>query len=99
MRVTFSPLAERDLEAIGDYIAADHPSRALAFIARLRQHCADLARAPKGYRLRPELGPGIRSCAFNRYVLFFTVGRSSLTVVRILHGAMDIPAQFPVEPE
>ena len=36
MRVTISPLAERDLETIGDYIAADNPSRALSFIAELR---------------------------------------------------------------
>ena len=36
MRVTLSPLAERDLEGIGDYIAADNPPRALSLIAELR---------------------------------------------------------------
>jgi plasmid stabilization system protein ParE len=36
MRVTLSALTERDLEAIGDYIADDNPSRALSFIAELR---------------------------------------------------------------
>lgn len=99
MRVTISPLAERDLEAICDYIAADDPARALGFVARLRLQCATLAQAPRGYRLRPELGAGIRSCAFGRYVLFFTVTKTRLTIVRVLHGAMDIPAQFPAEPE
>ena len=33
MRVDISPLAERDLETIGDYIAHDNPPRALSFVA------------------------------------------------------------------
>ncbi len=99
MRVTLSPLAERDLEAIGDYIAAEDPVRAMQFIDRLRAQCAALAKAPKGYRLRPELGPDIRSCACGSYVLFFNVGKTRRTVVRILHGATDIPARFPAGPE
>lgn len=32
MRLTRTPLAEQDLEAIGDYIAADNPTRAVSFI-------------------------------------------------------------------
>lgn len=97
MRSIVSPLAERDLEAIGDHIARDDPARALRFIARLRQQCADLARAPRGYGLRPELGAGIRSCVCGRCVLSFRVTTSRLTIARILHGAMDIPAHFPDE--
>jgi len=95
MRVTLSPLAERDLEAIGDYIAEDNPSRALSFIAELRAQCATIAKAPQAYRARPELGEGLRSCAHGNYVIFFTVTKARLTIVRVLHGAMDIAAQFP----
>lgn len=94
MRVTLSPLAERDLEAIGDYIADDNPSRALSFIAELRTQCATIAIAPQAYRVRPELGEGIRSCAHGNYLIFFTATKARLTIVRVLHGAMDIPAQF-----
>jgi plasmid stabilization system protein ParE len=52
MRVTLSRLAERDLEAIGDYIAADNPPRALSFftvmkarvtIVRILQGAMDIA--------------------------------------------------------
>jgi toxin ParE1/3/4 len=99
MRVTLSPQAERDLEAIGDYIAADNPPRAVSFIAALRAQCAAMAKAPLAYRTRPELGAGIRSCAHGNYVIFFTATKSRLNIVRILHGAMDIPAQFGGEPE
>lgn len=53
MRVEISPLAERDLESIGDYIAEDNPVRALRFVAELRtslrQNCqgaAVISRSP-----------------------------------------------------
>ena len=95
MRVVVSPLAERDLEAIGDYIAEDNPARALTFVAELRTQCAVIANAPQACRARPELGAGIRSRAHGNYVIFFTATKARLTIVRVLHGAMDIPAQFP----
>lgn len=94
MRVDISPLAERDLEAIGDYIADDNPPRALTFVAELRTLCATVARAPQAYRARPELGEGIRSCAHGNYVIFFTATKARLRIVRVLQGAMDIAAQF-----
>jgi toxin ParE1/3/4 len=72
VRVTISPLAERDLEAIGDYIADDNPARAVSFVAELRDHCNTIARMPGAYRLRPELGKGVRSCAHGDYVIFLT---------------------------
>lgn len=99
MRVVISPLAERDLEAIGDYIADDNPSRALSFVAELRSQCATIAKAPQAYRVRPELGEGIRSCAHGNYMIFFTASKARLTIVRVLHGAMDILAQFGSTPE
>jgi toxin ParE1/3/4 len=95
MRVTVSPLAERDLEAIADYIAEDNPLRALTFIEEMRAQCEKIARAPQAYRARPELAAGLRSCAHGNYVIFFIGTRTHLTVVRVLHGSMDIPAHFP----
>lgn len=94
MRLAFTPLAEHDLEAIADYIAADNPVRALGFVRKLREQCRRIALNPPGYRLRPELGEGIRSCAHGHYVIFFESAADTLLVVRILHGARDIPALF-----
>ena len=99
MQVFISPFAERDLEAIGDYIAEDAPARARAFVAELRAQCSKISTAPLIYRARPELGDGIRSCAHGNYVIFFTATKIHLNIVRVLHGAMDIPAQFPGAPE
>ncbi|MBS0464617.1 MAG: type II toxin-antitoxin system RelE/ParE family toxin [Proteobacteria bacterium] len=94
MRLTFTPLAEQDLEAIADYIAADNPVRALSFVRELRAQCQRITLNPPGYRLRLELGDGIRSCAHGHYVIFFESDPDTVLIVRILHGARDIPAVF-----
>ena len=99
MRVTLSPLAERDLESIGDYVAEDNPRRALSFIAELRAQCDTIAKAPQAYRARPDLAEGLRSCAHGNYVIFFIATKARLTIVRVLHGAMDIPARLAGTPE
>lgn len=88
-----SPLAEQDIESIGDYIALDNPHRALTFIAELRSQCARIASSPKAFRPRPELGENIRSCAYGNYVIFFQ-DVQTVCIVRVLHGAMDIEARF-----
>jgi len=92
MRTTFTPLAESDLEAIGDYIAADNPKRAISFVRELRQQCQRIAQNPLAYRLRSELAEGLRSCAFGHYVIFFKADHEELAIIRILHGARDLPA-------
>lgn len=94
MRLFFSPLAERDLEDIADYIATDNPGRALSFVRELREQCERISANPLGYRLRPEFGEDIRSCAHGRYAIFFTSDSDGVTVVRILHGARDFPGIF-----
>ena len=39
MRLFVTPLAEQDLEEIGDYIAQDNPKRAVSFIMELHEQC------------------------------------------------------------
>jgi toxin ParE1/3/4 len=99
MRVEISPLGERDLEAIGDYIAEDNPRRALSFVAELRGVCAEIAKTPQAYRVRPGLGTGVRACTHGNYVIFFTASKTKLSILRVLHGAMDIETQFTANPE
>ena len=94
MRLAFTPLAEQDLEAIADYIAAGNPVRALSFVRELRAQCQRITLKPSGYRLRPELDDGIRSCAHGHYVIFFEATAEAVLVVRVLHGARDLPAVF-----
>ena len=94
MLLQFSPVAEDDLEALADYIAQDSPGNAVRFIDDLRMQCQRLLKAPMAYVARPELGDGLRSCAYGRYVIFFRPTAKLVRVERILHGARDIQAQF-----
>ncbi|MFS2222565.1 type II toxin-antitoxin system RelE/ParE family toxin [Pantoea sp. B65] len=66
MKLSVSPLAEQDIEAIGDDIAQDNPVRAADFIEELYQQCLLIGETPVLYRQRPELGTHIRSCAYDR---------------------------------
>lgn len=94
MKLGISPLAEQDLESIGDWIAKDNPIRALSFIEELYQKCLLIAESPTLYAERPEILPGLRSCAYGRYLLFFRVLEAEVRIERILHGSRDIPAHF-----
>ncbi len=90
MQVLFRPQAERDLEEIGNFIAADNPARAVTFVRELRDCCARIAAAPLAYIARPELREAnIRSCPYGRYVIFFQTTDTTVSIVRVLHSARD----------
>jgi toxin ParE1/3/4 len=90
MHLEFSPLAQIDLETIGDYIAEDSPANALRFVEGLRTQCEKITRAPSVYVARPEFADGLRSCAHGRYIIFFRLTTDVVRIVRILHSAMDV---------
>lgn len=93
-RLVITPLAENDIEEIGDYIAKDNPNRAVSFIAELRGQCRKLALSPQAYRLRHELGNDVRACVHGNYIIFFNHDEKNVRILRILHGARNISALF-----
>lgn len=88
-RCVFSPQAERDLEEIADYIAADNPSRALSFIRELSERCQNLVSFPEAAPLRPDLGANIRLVPYKRYAIFYTVQADAVRIERILGGGRN----------
>ena len=94
MAIRFTPLASSDLEAIGDYIGQDNPTRAYSFVLEIRNQCRKIASAPMSYKCRPEFGESIQSCAFGKYVIFYKAEDAGVLIIRILHGAMDIAAHI-----
>ncbi|MEQ1887979.1 MAG: type II toxin-antitoxin system RelE/ParE family toxin [Alphaproteobacteria bacterium] len=93
-RLIITPLAESDIEEIGDYIAKDNPDRAFSFIVELRGQCQKIALSPQAYRLRRELGDDIRSCAHGNYVILFSHDEKDVRILRIMHGARNLSALF-----
>jgi toxin ParE1/3/4 len=96
MRLIITPLAQRDLETIGDYIAEDNPARAATFIRELRNQCNKIQQTPNAYRLRSDIASGIRSSVYGRYVIYFTADNDIVRIIRILHGAMDASGHLAV---
>ena len=89
MRCEISPLAEFDLEEIGDYIARDNPSRAVSFVREIRACCDKIAYNPEAAPLRHDLGEGIRMAIFGRYItceLFSRKGKNEISVQRFFRG-------------
>ena len=84
--------AELDLTEIWDYIARDNPSAADRYLDRIQEHCHDLAESSRLGRLRPELAPGLRSSPFQSHVVFYEEREDGIEVIRVLHGARDVPA-------
>jgi toxin ParE1/3/4 len=97
MRLTYAQEALLELEEIADYIATDNPRRACAFVQELRKQCRRIAQNPLGYPPRREIGEDVRSCAYGRYVVFFTVAKTHVDIMHILHGARDLSAFFGLD--
>lgn len=87
-------LARIDIVEVWEYIAEDSEIRADAFIDRLDEQLALLALQPRLGRPRNELITGLRSFPFNPYVIFYEVLPDGIGIVRVLHGARDVDAQF-----
>lgn len=97
MIVRITAEAESDLERIGDYIARDNPPRALTFVRESRAACLGLADFPERSLLVPRYAAkGVRQHVYGNYLIFYRVDADVVTVVHVLHGAMDYaPILFP----
>ena len=93
-QLRISPRASSDLIEIWTYIADDSVANADAFIDKLYQAIQALGRQPGSGRHREELGPGIQSFPFGRYIIFYRAVTSGIEIVRVLHSARDIENIF-----
>jgi toxin ParE1/3/4 len=60
-----------------------------AYIHRMWEKLESLLEHPARYRFRPDLFPGCQIAAEGKHVILFRLNKSTLQVVRVLHGAMD----------
>lgn len=86
------PEAETDLIEIWVYIAEENPAAADALLESIDDKCATLATSPLMGRTRDELLPGIRSFPVGHCVIFYQPIADGIEVVRVLHGARDLPS-------
>jgi toxin ParE1/3/4 len=90
-------LALRDLESISDYIAKDSPRTALRFLTAAERTFVLLADHPHMgtvYEAEDAELVGLRRfpvTGFQSYLIFYTSSNEGIQIVRIIHGARDIP--------
>ena len=93
-RVLITPLAEQDLGDIWDYAAESGAERADRLIDLIEGSCRRLAEYPGMGRARHELLVNLRSHRVGGYVIFYQPAEGGIEVLRVLHGARDIPRVF-----
>ena len=89
-RVLLTRHAENDLAGIYDYIAADSPANAVAFVRELEKKVLSLASLPERASLIPEnalLGTAYRHLVHGNYRIVFRIQGNAVMVMRIIHGA------------
>lgn len=93
-RYRIADRAEADMDDTGAYIAAHNPNAAEALMGKFRQRFASLARTPGIGRRRVDLRSDLPSLAVGNYVIFYRELQPGIEVVRVLHGAMNLPDYF-----
>jgi len=88
--------ARADLLDIGEYIFGQSHSEETAHrvLDAIDEKCQFLARNPFAAEARPDLAPQLRASPVGSYVIFYRPIDDGIEVVRVLHGARDIPAVF-----
>ncbi|MCA1199423.1 type II toxin-antitoxin system RelE/ParE family toxin [Sphingomonas sp. R647] len=90
MRVAILPSADRDLDAIYDWIAEDDAEAAARHVRRLVAAALSLRDFPMRDMARPEIGAGARSLIVGRYLVLYRVSGERVEIVRFVHGAREV---------
>jgi toxin ParE1/3/4 len=98
--VILTPQAREDIKQIATYIKEDSPQSSLAFRHTLENIYEVLLELPEIGTARnfhnPEM-KGLRMLPvrkFTKYLIFYRSTPEGLEIVRVIHGARDLPSLF-----
>ena len=97
MQWSLSPEAFKDLDAILAYVEEKSASPRVAnkLLEDFEKAFCDLAGMPRMGRIRKQLtGPSLRWWRVHRYLIVYDPETKPLRIVRVIHGARDLPAIF-----
>ena len=95
--VEIAPAAERDVEEIWYYIAADSQENATAFFLQLEEQVGTLEQFPERCPLIPEneqLGTSYRHLLYGAYRTIFRIVGTTVIILRIIHGSRLLDWSF-----
>ena len=101
--VQYTEKANHEIMEIFDYLDQRDETVANRFYDAVEQTVRQLARSPylgERCQFRSPQTKGMRIwqvSGFSNYLIFYQVGKTDLTVVRVIHGARDYAAMFNEE--
>ena len=97
-RYDFSRRALADLRNIVRYTRESWGRKqARMYREELELGIQKLALSPGLGRVRSDVAPSVRSFPIARHVAFYVESEGGITVVRVLHPAMNVASAFPEE--
>lgn len=93
MKLQISQPARDDLVDIWEFIAEHDELAADRYIELLRLRARELVRYSRLGRVRRDIHPRIRSLLYRNHLIFYRAKNTSIQILRILHGSMDLPIQ------
>ncbi len=98
-RYQFTPQAVADLFDIWSFIAQDNPTAADRVEEAVFRACDFLAESPLAGRIRKDLTSlPVRFWVvqpYSSYLIVYDPEKKPLRIIRILHGARDLPSILP----
>ncbi len=93
-RVVRSEQAQQDLEGILDYLDSQSDQAADRFATKFDQTCDLHAMHPQIGGSAEEYAPALRYFTVWNYAIFYRPIEDGIEIVRMIHGARDIPQLF-----
>jgi toxin ParE1/3/4 len=94
--LSYSRAALRDINLIANHLEDAAGSRtAERWVNKFRDHIRGLSSTPQIGQVAEEFGLGRRRLIEPPYIIVYEIGDTTVEVIRVLHGARDLPALFP----
>ena len=93
-RYIISPGALADLDDVWDHIAEENPMAADRLMESLYERFRLLGTQPLMGEARPDLALDVRHSPLGNYLILYRPREEGIEVLRVVHGARDIPAVF-----
>ena len=100
MTLEFTNAAAADLQTIRNYTLENWGEEQEAvYLNALWSKFELILSDPQRFRFRHDLFPDCQIASQGRHVILFRIRDEALQIVRILHGAMDLPRHIPTDLE
>ncbi len=93
-RLKIKPRARADAGIIWSYIADDNADAATRLLQRIFDRFQLIRRSPESGEQRADISYGVRQAIVENYVIFYEFDDASVTILRVIHGARDLPSAF-----